>query len=152
MVLARVDGFVWDQESGPSAAAQAAVPPAPRRWQNTKPPTGPRNSDRMVALIEQSPDRPVMALADALRGREALRQPVPDRRRLRVAVGAQDVDEVPAGDQNDGVLVCPDLFVCLTVDVAGGDEHAEHAVADAGDEPGGLFDADGVAQLIALCL
>lgn len=53
----------------------------------------------------------------------------------------EDVGDVAAGQDDDGVAVFADFLVCLAVQVGGGDQDAELAVAQPGDEPAGLADA-----------
>ena len=62
----------------------------------------------------------------------------------------EDVGDVAAGQDDDGVSVFADFLVGLAVQLGGGDQDAELAVPQPGDEPAGLPDADAVTGRVAL--
>jgi hypothetical protein len=61
----------------------------------------------------------------------------------------EDVSDVAAGEDDDGVAVFADLVVGLSVEVGRGDQDAELAVAQPGDQPTCFADADAVARCVA---
>ena len=61
----------------------------------------------------------------------------------------EDVGDVAAGDDDDGVAIFADLGVGLGVEVGGSDQDAELAVAQARDQTAGFADANAVAWCIA---
>ena len=65
------------------------------------------------------------------------------------ALGFEDVGDVAAGEDDDGVGVFADFGVGLGVEVGGGDQDAELAVAQPGDQAAGPSDADAVAWCVA---
>jgi hypothetical protein len=64
----------------------------------------------------------------------------------------EDVGNVAGGEDDDGVAVFPDFLVGPAVEVRGGDQDAELAVAEPGDEPACLADANAVARCVAFGL
>jgi hypothetical protein len=66
------------------------------------------------------------------------------------SLGLEYVDDVAAGDDDDGMAVFADFGVGLGVEVGRGDQDAELAVAQPGDQPVGCADANAVAGCEAL--
>src|SRR4029077_5435198 len=59
------------------------------------------------------------------------------------------VDDVASGDDDDGVAVFADLCVRLGVEVGRGDQDAELAMAQPGDQPAGCVNAHAMAGCVA---
>jgi hypothetical protein len=62
----------------------------------------------------------------------------------------EDIGDVAAGQDDDGMAVFADFLVGLAVQVGGGDQDAQLAVAEPGDEPAGFPDTHAVAGCVAL--
>jgi len=76
-------------------------------------------------------------------------QVLPQLRGAAEALGFEDIGDVTACQDDDGVDVFADLGVGLGIKVGSGDEHAELAVAQPGDQAAGFADADAVAWCVA---
>ena len=66
-----------------------------------------------------------------------------------VAAGFEYVDDVASGEDDDWVAVFADFLVGLGVDVGRGDQDAELAVPEPGDQAAGPADSDAVRWFVA---
>jgi len=94
--------------------------------------------------------RPVGTLGARLPGRVFLSQVTAEAGGGVVAAFLEDVCDVAAGEDDYGVAVLADFLVGLIIEVRGGDQDAELAVPQPGDEPAGLADSDAVGRGVAL--